>query len=115
LSQEAYGWVQRWLRARAAAGVDVAVIFTSFTGRPAQLRPHGMSRPRAWARVKVYGRQCGLPWVSPRDFRRFVATQVAARHGLRQAQHTLGHRLLQTTTLHYLLDELEPGLTEKLF
>jgi integrase/recombinase XerD len=115
LSAEAAAGVHVWLRKRAAAGVDVATIFTSFTGRPARLRPHGMTRTRAWQRVKGYARQVGLPWVSPHDLRRFVGTQVAARAGLRQAQHTLGHRLLQTTTLHYLLDELEAGLTEQLF
>jgi integrase/recombinase XerD len=115
LSQEASIWLQLWLRKRKAAGLDVPLVFTSFTGRPAQLRAQPLSRTRAWQRVKGYGAQCGLSWLSPRDFRRFVATQVAERHGMRQAQLTLGHRLLQTTTLHYLLDELVGGLTEQLF
>jgi hypothetical protein len=37
-----------------------------------------------------------------------------SRH-VRQAQRTLGHQRLETTVAHYVLDELQPGLTEGLY
>jgi len=46
--------------------------------------------------------------------RRFVGTQLAKRD-LRQAQKALGHTRLETTVQHYVLDELQPGLTEGLY
>ena len=61
-----------------------------------------------------YALQCGLPAVKPHDFRRFVGTQLAKRD-LRQAQRALGHKRLETTVQHYVLDELQPGLTEGLY
>jgi integrase len=68
----------------------------------------------AWRAVRKYALQCGLPAVKPHDFRRFVGTQLAKRD-LRQAQRALGHKRLETTVQHYVLDELEPGLTEGLY
>jgi hypothetical protein len=32
-----------------------------------------------------------------------------------QAQRALGHQRLETTVAHYVLDELQPGLTEGLY
>ena len=48
------------------------------------------------------------------SFRRFVGTQLA-RKNLRMAQKALGHKRLETTARHYILDELEPGLTDDLY
>ena len=38
-----------------------------------------------------------------------------ARRDLRQAQRALGHKRLETTVAHYVLDELQPGLTDGLY
>jgi integrase len=64
--------------------------------------------------VRKYARQCGLPAVKPHDFRRFVGTQLAKRD-IRQAQKALGHKRLETTAQHYVLDELQVGLTDGLY
>jgi site-specific recombinase XerD len=115
LSLEAVGWVQRWLAARAQAGVDVPSVFTGFVGRYETPTRRALQRNAAWRRLKTYGLQLGVPWLTPHDLRRFVATQVAAKHGLRQAQKALGHARLETTAAHYIKDELQPGLTEGLY
>lgn len=39
----------------------------------------------------------------------------AARRDLRQAQRALGHKRLETTVRHYVLDSLEGGLTDGLY
>ena len=114
-SSEAVTWIRRWLDKRAKAGVDVALIFTGFTGRYDRPTRQGLKRNAAWRRIKAYGQQCGLPWLTPHDLRRFVATQVAARHDLRAAQKALGHASLTTTSTHYIRDELAPHLTEGLY
>jgi len=80
--------------------------------RQATLQPLSVSS--AWRVVRKYALQCGLPHVKPHDFRRFVGTELAKRD-LRQAQKALGHQRLETTVQHYVLDELQPGLTEDLF
>jgi integrase/recombinase XerD len=68
----------------------------------------------AWRAVRKYALACGLPQIKPHDFRRFVGTELAKRN-LRQAQRALGHQRLETTVAHYVLDELQPGLTEGLY
>ncbi|MFQ5915886.1 MAG: tyrosine-type recombinase/integrase, partial [Nitrospinota bacterium] len=73
-----------------------------------------LSVSSAWRAVRKYARQCGLADVKPHDFRRFVGTELA-RRDIRQAQRALGHKRLETTAAHYVLDELQPGLTEGLF
>jgi integrase len=65
----------------------------------------------AWCAVRKYALTCGLPAVKPHDFRRFVGTQLAKRD-IRQAQKALGHKRLETTAQHYMLDELQVGLTD---
>jgi len=52
--------------------------------------------------------------VKPHDFRRFVGTQLATRN-IRLAQKALGHKSIETTARHYVLDELEVGLTDGLY
>jgi len=113
LSREAYAHLQAWLAARAAqAGVETPVIFTAFAGpRPTARR---LTARAAWCAVRKYALQCGLPAVKPHDFRRFVGTQLAKRD-IRQAQKALGHKRLETTAQHYVLDELQVGLTDGLY
>lgn len=113
LSQEAATAIQTWLTQRGP-GAPGRPIFTRCAGSagPATLQPLSVSA--AWRVVRKYALQCGLPHVKPHDFRRFVGTELAKRD-LRQAQKALGHQRLDTTVQHYVLDELQPGLTEALF
>jgi integrase len=59
-------------------------------------------------------RTIGLAHVKPHDVRRFVGTQLAKRD-IRKAQKALGHKRIDTTAQHYVLDELEEGLTDDLY
>jgi site-specific recombinase XerD len=107
LSQEAYTWIQRWLKARDYY-VRTDWIYTTVQGQP--LKANSV----LW-QVKKYAQQVGLAAFLPHDFRRFVGTETAEKHGLRAAQLVLGHKVLRTTEAYYLLDSLQPQMTEGLF
>ncbi len=113
LSQEAAAAIQTWLAQRGAGRPDTP-LFTRFVGGGWRATTQPLSVSSAWRVVRKYALQCGLPHVKPHDFRRFVGTELAKRD-LRQAQKALGHQRLETTVQHYVLDELQPGLTEGLF
>ena len=113
LSQEAAAAIQNWLAQRGAGRPDTP-LFTRFAGGGWRPTTAPLSVSSAWRVVRKYALQCGLPHVKPHDFRRFVGTELA-RRDLRQAQKALGHQRLETTVQHYVLDELQPGLTEDLF
>jgi integrase/recombinase XerD len=113
LSQEAAAAIQAWLAQRGAGRPDTP-LFTRFAGGGWRPTTQLLSISSAWRVVRKYALQCGLPHVKPHDFRRFVGTELAKRD-LRQAQKALGHQRLETTVQHYVLDELQPGLTEDLF
>jgi len=68
-----------------------------------------MSAVAIWEAVRKYALSMGMSDVKPHDFRRFVGTQLA-RKDIRMAQRALGHKRLETTARHYVLDELQPGL-----
>ncbi|PON13817.1 hypothetical protein C2W62_32340 [Candidatus Entotheonella serta] len=106
--------IEEWLTARSAY-VDVQAVFTGF-GPGAHGKPiaRAITGNAAWRIVRKYAATANLPSVKPHDFRRFVGTQLAARD-LRSAQLALGHKRLETTARHYVLDELEPGLTDGLY
>ena len=89
-------------------------VFTRFAGGDGVPLALPLSAVSAWRAVRKYALQCGLTHVKPHDFRRFVGTELA-RRDLRQAQRALGHKRLETTVQHYVLDELQPGLTEGLY
>jgi integrase/recombinase XerD len=114
LSLEAHGAIEAWRQARARY-VDVQHIFTGFKGPGISGLP--MARPLSawggWNVVKKYAKAIGLE-LKPHDLRRFVGTQLAARN-LRSAQLALGHKRLETTAKHYILDELQAGLTDGLY
>ncbi len=111
LSREAYQHVTDWLNVRP---VQSEYIFTAFEGRGQRLSARCMSVVAIWNVVRKYSVSVGLVDVKPHDFRRFVGTQLA-RQDIRQAQKALGHKRLETTARHYVLDELEPGLTDNLY
>jgi len=112
ISVEAYQAIQTWLTARPVAS---GWIFTGFAGRgsrdPQSAHIHPVS---AWEIVKRYAKAVGLEAIKPHDFRRFVGTTLASSDP-RQAQKVLGHKDINTTYKHYVLDELEVGLTDSLF
>jgi integrase/recombinase XerD len=112
LSKEAYGLVLAWLGARPVLS---EYIFTSFTGG-GQDRATGapMSATAIWQTVQAYATACGLAHIKPHDLRRFLGTQLA-RRDIRQAQKALGHKSIETTARHYVLDELEAGLSDGLY
>ncbi len=111
LSREAYSHIEAWLAARP---VHCNVIFTAFSGRGERATERPMSAVSIWRVVRKYAAGCGVDNVKPHDFRRFVGTQLA-RSNLRMAQKALGHKRLETTARHYILDELEAGLTDDLY
>jgi len=73
-----------------------------------------LSSVAIWKIVKKYSKENGLIDVKPHDFRRFVGTQLA-RKDIRTAQKALGHKQIETTARHYVLDELEVGVTDDLY
>lgn len=115
LSSEAFKAIQDWLTARAAVGVASEFIFTGFSGRGGRdPRSTNISTEAGWQTVKRYADDCQLAHIKPHDFRRFVGTTLA-KDNPRQAQKALGHKDISTTYKHYVLDEMEVGLTENLF
>jgi site-specific recombinase XerD len=111
LSREAFAHIQAWLEQRP---VQSSVIFTAFAGRGERALSRAMSAVSIWRVVRKYAAANDLDNVKPHDFRRFVGTQLA-RNNLRMAQKALGHKRLETTARHYILDELEAGLTDGLY
>jgi integrase/recombinase XerD len=112
LSPEAYQAIGAWLTARPVLS---EYVFTGWAGRGAgRAVPSPLTPAGAWQIVTRWAQACGLAHVKPHDFRRFVGTQLAARD-IRAAQKALGHRRIDTTAQHYVLDTLAPGLTDDLY
>jgi integrase len=111
LSREAYALIQEWLAVRPVVS---EAIFTSFGGRGGRASTAPMSAVSVWRTVQHYAVLVGLAHVKPHDFRRFVGTQLA-KGDIRRAQKALGHKRIDTTARHYVLDELEVGLTDELY
>lgn len=111
LGKEAHQHIQNWLAIRP---VPSEYVFTAFDGRGERATARPLSAVAIWNIVRRYTTDVGLDDVKPHDFRRFVGTQLA-RKDIRQAQKALGHKRIETTARHYVLDELEPGLTDDLY
>jgi integrase/recombinase XerD len=111
LSPEAYQLINAWIQARP---VMSPYIFTSFTTRACKPVEGPISEVTVWNIVTRYAQACGLKWIKPHDFRRLVGTQLA-RDDIRKAQKALGHKSIEVTARHYVLDELEVGLTDNLY
>lgn len=115
LSPEAHRLIEQWLAARSAAGVSSEYIFTGFGGRGGRApRTTPITPASAWEMVQRYAKACNLAHVKPHDFRRFVGTRLA-RENIRNAQKVLGHKRLETTAAHYVLDDTPLGLTDSLY
>ena len=115
LSPEAHTLISQWLQNRSAAGVESEYIFTGFGGRGGrQPRVSPIHPASAWEMVQRYARACNLAHVKPHDFRRFVGTRLA-KDNIRNAQKVLGHKRIETTASHYVLDDTPLGLTDNLY
>ncbi len=111
LSKGSYEAIKEWLHNRP---VQSQYIFTSFETRAAIPKDTHISEATVWNRVTHYAEICGFPHIKPHDFRRFLGTQLA-KQDIRKAQKALGHKNIETTARHYVLDQLEVGLTDNLF
>lgn len=111
LSHEAYACIQAWLARRP---VESPYIFTSFAGKGHRPTARPLHLSSAWRAVQRAAQRVGLAHVKPHDFRRFVGTELA-RRDIRLAQKALGHKRIETTARHYVLDELAGGLTDGLY
>jgi integrase/recombinase XerD len=111
LSPEAYRRISEWIQRRS---VMSEYIFTAFSTRGALPSPEPISEVTVWTIVKRYAAITGLEHVKPHDLRRFVGTELT-KVDIRKAQKALGHKSIEVTARHYVLDELEIGLTDHLY
>lgn len=111
LTKEAFDAIQSWLSARNS---KTTAVFTGFINQSLRSTGKGLSPVSIWRIVQRYATECGLAWIKPHDFRRYVGTQLTRKHGLRKAQQALGHKRIATTE-KYDLSELELGLTNNLY
>ncbi len=115
LSAEAHRLIQSWLGARAQVGVESDYIFTGFSGRGSRgPRTAPIRAGSAWELVQRYAAAVGLAHIKPHDFRRFVGTRLA-KQDIRLAQKALGHKRIETTARHYVMDDLPLGRTDGLY
>lgn len=114
LSVEAYNRIMAWVNARPIVSQYLFTqINTGAAGNVQEPSAAPISEVAAWKLVVKYAKRAGLENVKPHDFRRFVGTKLAAKD-IRQAQKALGHKSIETTARHYVLDDLEAGLTDDL-
>jgi integrase/recombinase XerD len=112
LTREAYGLILEWIAARP---VMSQYIFTGFGGRGAgRALTTPMSPSAIWRVVQTYAVAYALEHIKPHDFRRFLGTQLA-KSDIRKAQKALGHKSIETTARHYVLDELDEEASEGLY
>lgn len=114
LSREAYKLIMEWIAVRPLLSKH---LFTGFAGRGEQgsrAQDKPLTTAAAWQIVQRYAKACSLEHIKPHDFRRFVGTQLATRD-IRKAQKALGHKRIDTTARHYVMDDLDPGLTDNLY
>ena len=114
ISSEAYAKIMTWLDARPVMSMFIFTAMNDGTaGNVTAPTTEPMTTVGAWKLIQRYAKRCGLEHISVHDFRRFVGTQLAA-DDIRKAQKALGHKDINTTARHYVLDSLEPGLTDDL-
>lgn len=114
LGKQAKQAIDEWLQVRAGLCVQSDYIFTGFGGRGSrQPSSQAINRVSAWEMVQRYAKALDLAHIKPHDFRRFVGTQLAKKD-LRLAQKQLGHKRIETTAQHYVLDDVALGVTDNL-
>lgn len=114
LSKEAYSAIMDWMEFRPVASpfVFTGVHYTIEGGLNYSDKP--VNRNHIAKVVKQYAAGLGMPHVKPHDFRRFVATQLIKKKGIRTAQKVLGHASIATTAL-YDTEDFGDDATEGLF
>jgi integrase len=114
LGKQAKAAIDAWLEVRAGLNVTSEYIFTGFGGRGSRNpSDKAINRVSAWEAVQRYAKALDLDHIKPHDFRRFVGTQLAKKD-IRLAQKQLGHKRLETTASHYVLDAVALGVTDNL-
>jgi integrase len=114
LGKQAKQAIDAWLDVRAGLNVTSEYIFTGFGGRGSRNpSDKAINRVSAWEIVQRYAKALDLDHIKPHDFRRFVGTQLAKKD-IRLAQKQLGHKRLETTASHYVLDAVALGVTDNL-
>ncbi len=114
LGKQAKQAIDSWLAVRAGLGVQSDYIFTGFGGRGSrQPSAQAINRVSAWEIVQRYAKALELAHIKPHDFRRYVGTQLAKKD-IRLAQKQLGHKRIETTASHYVLDDVALGVTDSL-
>lgn len=106
--------IDEWLAVRDGLGVTSEFVFTGFSGRGSRnpsAKP--INRGSAWELVQRYAKALDLAHIKPHDFRRYVGTQLA-KQDIRLAQKQLGHKRIETTAQHYVLDDVALGVTDNL-
>lgn len=111
LSRKAHALILAWIRQRPIVS---QYVFTGFAGRSGAPLDKPLSEVSLWRIVQKYAAVLGIEHIKPHDFRRFVGTQLAKKD-IRVAQKALGHKRIDTTARHYVLDELSAGLTDDLY
>lgn len=111
MSVAAVAAINHWIDMRP---VYSQYIFTKVGGRGRHVLGVEPITPQgAWWIVRRYCHMAGIAHAKPHDFRRYVGTQLA-RRDIRLAQKALGHKRIETTVQHYVLDELKRGITDDL-
>lgn len=112
LSGEAYHAIEAWLARRPLAS---PYVFTRYLGRGNRLSADPLSTTAVWQLVRDYATRVGLAHVSPHAFRRFLGTELCRTAGIYQAMKALGHSDISITVKHYVLHDLEGGLSDHLY
>jgi integrase/recombinase XerD len=114
LGKTAQQAISEWLAVRAELGVLSEFVFTGFGGRGSRCpAATHITRGSAWEIVQRYAKALDLAHIKPHDFRRYVGTQLAKKD-IRLAQRQLGHKRIETTAQHYVLDDVALGVTDNL-
>lgn len=114
LSAEAFMAIQDWLHVRPTHSEYVFTSLVYQNNGDLLYSSVPITPAAAYGIVKRVAARYGMPEVKPHDFRRFVGTQLA-KTDIREAQKVLGHRRLDTTADHYVMDDVPLGSTEGMF
>lgn len=115
LSAEAFDAIQGWLAVRP---IKSAYIFTgngyNEDGSVILYHDQPMKRQTAGHRIKQCAKSLGIDHLKAHDFRRFVATQLIKKDGIRSAQKVLGHANISTTA-QYDTESFSESITANIF
>ena len=101
IGKSAIHWLQQYLRVRKQMGNETKPQLFLHRGRP-------LTRQTAWAIIKKYAIQVGVPDVSPHTLRHSFATHLM-QHGAdsRSVQALLGHSDISTTEIYTHITDLQ--------